>query len=128
MGRPEDWVLDLTGKVLYLDSCAALRVTPQRLHNLREATGLRMICGYAKSIDWFDSAGFDVILLSALAQAMDGKDQQRAKQEDACVVHKRCHPLVYGSCEHDSSYRRRGQGRANQFAATKTRSPRRLSL
>jgi len=71
-GKPKDWVLDLSGKVLYLGSCATLDVTEERLERLREATGLVALCGYTKPVDWFASGGFDVILLSALADAMNG--------------------------------------------------------
>ena len=68
----EEWVLDLTGKVLYLGSCASLSVSPKRLKELREETGATAICGYRRSVDWYEAAGFDIMLLSALADATDG--------------------------------------------------------
>lgn len=70
-GAPTDWVLDLTGKVLYLGSCASLSVSPARLCQLREESGAIAICGYTRSVDWFDAGAFDVLLLSALAGATD---------------------------------------------------------
>jgi hypothetical protein len=70
-GEPTEWVLDLRGKVLYLGSCATLEVSPDRLKRFRTTTGAIAVCGYTKSIDWFESGGFDVTLLSALADALD---------------------------------------------------------
>ena len=72
-GQPTDWLLNLEGKVLYLGSCASLRVSRKRLQELRKSTGAVAICGYTKSVDWFDAAAFEVLLLSALANAMDKK-------------------------------------------------------
>jgi hypothetical protein len=66
-----EWIVDLTGKVLYLGSCSSLRVTHDRLDRLRRVTGARVVCGYTKPVDWFASGAFDVMLLSALADAMD---------------------------------------------------------
>lgn len=71
-----EWVVDLTGKVLYLGSCATLHVSEQRLAALRERTGARAVCGYTKYVEWFASGGFDVMLLSALAEATSSDDSQ----------------------------------------------------
>ena len=66
-----EWTVDLSGKVLYLGSCSSLRVSRDRLEVLRRTTGARLVCGYTKDVEWFASGGFDVMLLSALAAAMD---------------------------------------------------------
>jgi hypothetical protein len=73
-----EWVIDLTGKVLYLGSCASLHVSQGRLRGLRESTGAKAVCGYTKHVDWFAAGGFDVMLLSALARAMDRERQDPA--------------------------------------------------
>lgn len=65
-----EWVVDLRGKALYLGSCASLHVSQRRLHELRERTGAHVVCGYTKYVEWFAAGGFDVMLLSALADAM----------------------------------------------------------
>jgi hypothetical protein len=64
-------VLNLSGKVLYLGACSSLKISAERLEAFRRETGAIGVCGYTKSIDWFESGGFDVILLSALAHALD---------------------------------------------------------
>lgn len=70
-GRPAgDWALDLSGKAVYLGSCSTLRVTPERMSRFREETGASLVCGYRRDVDWFDAAGFEVILLTALTRAM----------------------------------------------------------
>jgi hypothetical protein len=75
LDEPE-WVVDLTGKVLYLGSCATLHISHKRLAALQEQTGALAVCGYTKYVEWFASGGFDVMLLSALAEATSSpKDQ-----------------------------------------------------
>jgi len=76
---PTEWIVDLTGKVLYLGSCASLGVAPGRLRVLRKESGALAVCGYTRSIDWFESGGLDVMLLSALAAAMNHKPQTGKK-------------------------------------------------
>ncbi len=70
-----DWRLDLSGKVLYLGSCASLRVSTDRLEALRKASNAIAICGYTKPVDWHPAAAFEVLLLSELAHATSGKRQ-----------------------------------------------------
>jgi hypothetical protein len=48
------------------------------LKQLREETGATAICGYRRSVDWYEAAGFDIMLLSALADATDGDRQSVA--------------------------------------------------
>jgi hypothetical protein len=72
-GEPEEYVVDLAGKVLYLGSCASLNVSPDRLAELRKHTGAIAVCGYRRSVDWFESAGFEILLLAALAAATTGE-------------------------------------------------------
>jgi hypothetical protein len=74
-GEPEEYVVDLVGKVLYLGSCASLNVSPERLATLREETGAVAVCGYRRSVDWFEAAGFELLLLPALAASTAGERQ-----------------------------------------------------
>lgn len=64
--------VDLSGKVIYLGSCATLNLSPARLEKFRKDTGAQAVCGFRKSVDWFESGALDVMLLSVLAQATDG--------------------------------------------------------
>ncbi len=64
-----EWSTDLRGKVLYLGSCATLSRQSKRLRDLRELTGAAAVCGYTKSVDWYESAALEVMLLPALADA-----------------------------------------------------------
>lgn len=64
-----EWTLDLTGKVLYLGSCASLRVSPARLAALKEQSGAVAICGYTRNVKWVEAGAVDVMLLSSLADA-----------------------------------------------------------
>lgn len=68
----DDAVIDLTGKILYLGSCASLSVSRERLQRLRERTGAAAICGYTKYAEWHEAAAVEVMLLAALADAVNG--------------------------------------------------------
>ena len=72
-GEEVQWVLDFSGKILYLGSCASLNVPQKRFEGLRKETGAIAVCGYTRSVDWFESAAFELMLLSELANAMDKK-------------------------------------------------------
>ncbi len=69
---PDWWSVDLAGKVIYLGSCATLHVSNDRMEEFLDATGAAAVCGYTRNVDWFASGAFDIMLLSALARAMDG--------------------------------------------------------
>jgi hypothetical protein len=71
-GTGDAGAIDLTGKVLYLGSCGSLSVTRERIRRLRERTGAVAICGYTKHVDWYEAAAVEVMLLSTLAEAMNG--------------------------------------------------------
>jgi hypothetical protein len=67
-----EWTLDLTGKVLYLGSCATLHVPPERLKAFRKKSGALAVCGYTRDVEWIESGAFDIMLLSSLAEATEG--------------------------------------------------------
>lgn len=56
--------------------CASLQISRSRLAKLRRETGAIAICGYTHSVDWFEAAGVEIILLSALAAATS-RERQR---------------------------------------------------
>ncbi len=51
---------------IYLGSCLTL-FDPQDVRKFVDETGVEAVLGYRKSVDWIESAAFDVILLSAMA-------------------------------------------------------------
>lgn len=56
----------LAGRILYFGSCSTLEVDHERVESLRKRTGARAVCGYAKAIDWIESASFDLNLIDAV--------------------------------------------------------------
>lgn len=68
----ETWKTDLARKVLYLGSCATLDRQTAHVERLRKQTGAVAICGYTRSVEWTDSAAFELLLLPALAHATGG--------------------------------------------------------
>src|SRR5206468_5169200 len=82
--RAEDGIRDLI--VTGVQTCA-LPIS-KRLKQLREETGATAICGYRRSVDWYESAGFDIMLLSALADATDGDRQTVAARSEERRVGK----------------------------------------
>lgn len=51
---------------IYLGSCLTL-FEPKDVRRFVDQTGVEAVLGYRKSVDWIESAAFDVILLSAMA-------------------------------------------------------------
>jgi hypothetical protein len=65
--RDEDpWVIDLSGKTLYFGSCSTFS-GQDRFEEVARQTKARLVCGYRRSVSWDEAAGFEVMLLSALA-------------------------------------------------------------
>lgn len=71
--RDSEWSTDFRGKVLYLGSCSTLQRQTARLQELKRQTGAAAICGYTRSVDWTESAAFELMLLPALASATQGE-------------------------------------------------------
>ncbi len=63
--RLADLDVDLTGRVLHMGSCAVLR-RKEGAQKLLDATGLSLITGYTKNVDWVESMAFDLLLIGAL--------------------------------------------------------------
>ena len=69
--HPDDeWVFDFSNKVLYFGSCSSLKVDGDDLAEIRYQTVARAVFGYTEDVDWYESAGFHVLLLSSVAEAM----------------------------------------------------------
>lgn len=61
--------VDLSGRTLYLGSCAGMKTTRAALRDLRERTGLACVCGFKgeDGVNWLESAAFELLLFQALA-------------------------------------------------------------
>lgn len=54
------------GRYVYLGSCLTL-FNERQVQTFVETTGVKAVLGYRKTVDWIESAAFDVILLSTIA-------------------------------------------------------------
>lgn len=57
------------GRVIYFGSCKVLKGDTSAISHLCETTGVRAVLGYTKTVDWIESAAFDLLLLNDLATA-----------------------------------------------------------
>ena len=53
------------GRTVYFGSCDVMR-DKSGVANFRRVTGAKLVCGYTKTVDWLDSAAFDLMLLRSL--------------------------------------------------------------
>ncbi len=54
------------GKYIYLGSCATLNTSPRLLNDFVRDSGVRLLCGYTKSVNWIEASAFDILLLTYL--------------------------------------------------------------
>lgn len=54
--------------VVHFGSCATLNVETARISRFIAATGVSMVVGYRKDVDWIDSAAIDLILFDRLQE------------------------------------------------------------
>ena len=54
------------GRVVFFASCLTLNLQDEELHAFAKTTKARAVVGYSKSIDWFDSAAFELLLLDRI--------------------------------------------------------------
>ncbi|HVV76714.1 MAG TPA: DUF6642 family protein [Mycobacteriales bacterium] len=59
----------IAGRVVYMGSCGTLAAEPDELKHFCAATEAKGIAGYTKSVNWVESAAFDLITLTALQSA-----------------------------------------------------------
>ena len=58
--------VNLSGKTLFLASCSTLTSDRRWLRKVARDTKLNTLCGYARDVEWFESAAFDLLVLSPL--------------------------------------------------------------
>ncbi len=55
-----------TNWIIYFGSCATINVKEDRISNFMRATGILMVLGYDRRIDWLSSTALDLFLLDCL--------------------------------------------------------------
>lgn len=78
------------GRIIHFGSCATLGVGDDGRSAFRAATGARGVSGYERTVDWVDSAAFELALLQRLAEGharpsyayryMDAQYGERARE------------------------------------------------
>jgi hypothetical protein len=59
------------GWVLHFGSCSTLDADPERLAAFCEATGIPLLLGYTRTVDWIESSAMDMLIFQALQQYVD---------------------------------------------------------
>jgi hypothetical protein len=59
------------GWIVHLGACATVRVPAPRLEAFVQSTGVAMVLGYRKNVDWLESAGAELLLLDRLQRYVD---------------------------------------------------------
>lgn len=54
--------------VVHFGSCATLNIEQARISRFIDATGVAMVIGYRKDVDWIDSAAVDLLLFDRLQE------------------------------------------------------------
>ncbi|MDA1196065.1 MAG: hypothetical protein O2894_12915 [Planctomycetota bacterium] len=57
----------LRGRIIHFSSCGTIDVPQADLEVFCRVTGARAVTGYTESVDWLESAAFDLLLFEALA-------------------------------------------------------------
>ncbi len=60
-----------TNWVVYFGSCATINVKEDRILNFMESTGILMVMGYDRPIDWLSSTALDLFLLDSVQSYRD---------------------------------------------------------
>ena len=68
-----------TGRILYFGSCDTLKIPDQEIERFRRATRARAVVGYTKSVDFLESAAFELLLIDSLSTFDDSPS--RAKKQ-----------------------------------------------
>ncbi|MFO7169122.1 MAG: hypothetical protein DIU80_013955 [Chloroflexota bacterium] len=71
-----------SGRIIHFGCCSTLRVSAQRLADFVESTGVNMILGYTKDIDWIESSAMDLLVFQMLQQYVDLHACWRALQKN----------------------------------------------
>jgi hypothetical protein len=54
------------GRILHLGTCGTIAVPPRRLQEFIRATGVAMLLGYDRPVDWLEAASTELLLLDRL--------------------------------------------------------------
>jgi hypothetical protein len=54
------------GRILHFGTCATINVRESRITEFMERTGVAMVIGYGRNIDWIESASMDLLLFQWL--------------------------------------------------------------
>ena len=57
------------GRVIHFGACGTLRASAPRRKRFLDQTGALAICGYTRTVDWLESAAFDLMVLGLLQNA-----------------------------------------------------------
>lgn len=55
-----------SARVIHFSACSTLAVDRRRIHRFVERTGVVAVTGYARDVDWLESAAMEVFILSTL--------------------------------------------------------------
>jgi hypothetical protein len=61
------------GKVLHFGACSVLKAEDEVLQQVCRDTGGKAVAGYTRSIDWVESAAFELLLVDRLARSVKMK-------------------------------------------------------
>ncbi len=59
------------GWVLHFGSCSTLKASERRLEAFVERTGIPLLLGYTRTVDWIESSAMDMLIFQALQQYVD---------------------------------------------------------
>jgi hypothetical protein len=58
----------LKGRTIYFASCEVLNIKRDEAEHFRQRTKARAICGYTESVDWIESAAFEMNVIEAASR------------------------------------------------------------
>lgn len=67
----------LKDKCLHFGSCSVLNLDDDKQQELRRALGVKVLTGFTKDVDWFESMAFELLLFEALARFVRPADAAR---------------------------------------------------
>ena len=56
------------GRSLYFASCGVLNIPKREIEAFRAATKARCVIGYSEAVDWYESSGFELMMLGAFSR------------------------------------------------------------
>jgi hypothetical protein len=69
-------------RIIHFGCCSTMRVSSERLDAFTETTGIKMVMGYTKNVDWIESSAMDLLIFQALQQYVDLHACWRALQKN----------------------------------------------